>query len=659
MLDPKDEIKQKLDVAEVIGDYIQVKPAGNSLKALCPFHTERTPSFHISRERQTWHCFGCDKGGDIFTFVMEMDGLSFPEALRLLAKKAGVEVPEYKPRPEDHTKERLLAMHDVASAYYAMILAEGEYGKAAREYVAKRNIGADLIAKFRLGAAPDAWDALTTHLTRKGFMEKEMVDGGLALPRKSGAGCVDRFRNRVMIPLCDTAGAVIGFTARQLPSAPTTPDPSSERKGDATGFEDGPKYMNSPETLIYKKGDMLYGLHLAKAGMREKKSIIVVEGNLDVVASHKAGVENIVASSGTALTASQLRTLARYTKQIIFALDEDAAGFAAAKRVLDLAIELQKDPNAPQFEIRCLIIPDGAGKDPDEIVQKDPELWRRIAAHSEDVIEYVFTKRLRMFEDSAGAAKMDARKVFIDELLPYVGRLNRPDSRHLYLLRMSDATHVDLESLQQMLAARVQLEKSKLDKDKMSAGNRESGIGNRGKEQAQTQSPKPNPQKPIPEAPESKYDRSAAFLLGIAIKHEGFVPEILAAVRQELLTGEQWRVLYSGLTSLYNPSEKLPNPSAPQQTLFLRLLSWLAANGHTRETSVVNALAIRIDELLDGLTPPEVRQEAYRNLLIVSQEQTRLTRADLERSIREAELSGDDQKLHELMRAYRDVISRK
>lgn len=638
MLDPKDEIKQKLDVAEVIGDYIQVKPAGNSLKALCPFHTERTPSFHISRERQTWHCFGCDKGGDIFTFVMEMDGLSFPEALRLLAKKAGVEVPEYKPRPEDHTKERLLAMHDVAATYYAMILAEGEYGKAAREYVAKRNIGADLIAKFRLGAAPDAWDALTTHLTRKGFTEKEMVDGGLALPRKSGAGCVDRFRNRVMIPLCDTAGAVIGFTARQLPGA---------------GEDDGPKYMNSPETLIYKKGDMLYGLHLAKAGMREKKSIIVVEGNLDVIASHKAGVENIVASSGTALTSSQLRTLARYTKQIIFALDEDAAGFAAAKRVLDLAIELQKDPNAPQFEIRCLIIPDGAGKDPDEIVQKDPELWRRIAAHSEDVIEYVFTKRLRMFEDSAGAAKMDARKVFIDELLPYVGRLNRLDSRHLYLLRMSDATHVDLESLQQMLAARVQTDKAKAEKDKkIGSGTSASG--------ARADVSVPQPVKPVViEAAETKYDRSAAFLLGIAIKHEGFVPEILAAVRQELLTGEQWRVLYTGLISLYNPSEKLPNPSAPQQTLFSRLLSWLAANGHTRETSVVNALAIRIDELLDGLTPPEVRQEADRNLLIVSQEQTRLTRADLERSIREAELSGDDQRLHELMRAYRDVISRK
>lgn len=631
MLDPKDEIKQKLDVAEVIGDYIQVKPAGNSLKALCPFHTERTPSFHISRERQTWHCFGCDKGGDIFTFVMEMDGLSFPEALRLLAKKAGVEVPEYKPRPEDHTKERLLAMHDVAAAYYSMILTEGEYGKVAREYVAKRNIGADLVAKFRLGASPDAWDALTTHLTRKGFTEKEMVDGGLALPRKSGAGCVDRFRNRLMIPLCDTAGAVIGFTARQLPGV---------------GDDDGPKYMNSPETLIYKKGDMLYGLHLAKAGMREKKSIIVVEGNLDVIASHKAGVENIVASSGTALTSSQLRTLARYTKQIIFALDEDAAGFAAAKRVLDLAIELQKDPNAPQFSIRCLIIPDGAGKDPDEIVQKDPELWRRIAAHSEDVIEYVFTKRLRLFEDSAGAAKMDARKVFIDELLPYVGRLSRPDSRHLYLLRMSDATHVDLESLQQMLAARVQADKTTTDKTK---------VGNKANSVAVA------PLRPTPYAlrPEPHYDRSAAFLLGIAIKHEGFVPEILAAVRQELLTGEQWQVLYSGLASLYNPSEKLPNPSAPQQTLFSRLLSWLAANGHTRETSVVNALAIRIDELLDGLTPPEVRQEADRNLLIVSQEQARLTRAGLERSIREAELSGDDQKLHELMRAYRDIVSRK
>jgi len=631
MLDPKDEIKQKLDVAEVLGDYIQLKPAGvGSLKALCPFHAERTPSFHVSRERQSWHCFGCDKGGDIFSFVMEIDGLTFPEALRHLALKAGVELPAYKPRPEDHTKERLLAMHDVAAKFYASTLADAPFGEAARAYVAKRNIPAELVTKFKLGAAPDSWDALVTCLKRNGFTDAEILQGGLGLQRKSGSGIVDRFRNRMMIPLCDAAGNVVAFTARQLPGATEL---------------DGPKYMNSPETPIYKKGDMLYGLHLAKVGMREKKSIIVVEGNLDVVASHKAGVENIVASSGTALTTSQLRTLARYTKCIIFALDEDAAGFAAAKRVLDLALELQKDPNAPQFEIRCLIIPDGAGKDPDEIVEKDPDLWRTIAVHSEDVIEYVFTKRLRGFEDGSGAAKIEARKALVDELLPYVAKLQRPDSRHLYLLRMSDATHVDIDSLQQMLAAKVV---------KVNIGGA-TAPRTRGNPDVSVKAP----MTALPSVPDTKIDQAAAFLFGVALRYEGFTKEILSVISEEILSNDLWKTLYNALGIVYHAAEQLPQTSAPQQSLFTRLRTWLDAQGKLRETSAVNALALRMDELLVGLSPTEVRQEADRNITIVSQERNRILRSALERDIREAELSGDNETLQQLMRAYRDLTARR
>ncbi len=627
MLDPKEQIKQKLDVAEVLGDYIQLKPAGmGSLKALCPFHTERTPSFHVSRERQSWHCFGCDKGGDIFSFVMEMDGLTFPEALRHLAKKAGVELPAYKPTPQNSMRERLMVMHDVAAMFYQTTLLESAYGEPVRAYIASRGIPADLVSLFRLGAAPNAWDVLVTHLARKGFTEAEMLEGGLALRRKSGSGVVDRFRHRLMIPLCDAGGNVVAFTARQLPGA---------------GEDDGPKYMNSPETLLYKKADLLYGLHLAKAGMREQKCVIVVEGNLDVIASHKAGVTNIVASSGTALTASQLHTLARYTKRIVFALDEDAAGFAAAKRVLEIALAMQKDSSEAPFEMRCLIIPEGAGKDPDEIVQKDPELWKKIAAHSEDVIEYVFTKRLRTFEDVIGAAKIESRKALIDELLPYVARLTRPDERHLYLLRMSDATHVDVESLQQMLAAKVP-------KVPVVPGR------NTAPEKGEVQTvPR------IIDIPDSKLDRAAAFLLGIALRHEGFAAEILATVGEELFTSDAWRRLYIGLRAVYDAAQTLPTNFASQTTLYTRLRTWLETQGHARETSLLNALAIQTDELLVGLSPTEVRQEADRNITIVFQERQRQARALLERDIREAELSGDSERLQSLMRAYRDILSQK
>ncbi len=407
--------------------------------------------------------------------------------------------------------------------------------------------------------------------------------------------------------------------------------------------------QNDYEALVsVKKGDLLYGLHLAKSGMREHKSVIVVEGNLDVVASHKAGVENIVASSGTALTASQLRTLARYTKTIIFALDEDAAGFAAAKRVLDLAIELQADPKNPDFTIRCLIIPDGVGKDPDEIVQKSPELWKKIAAHSEDVIEYVFTKRLRTFEDVAGGAKMTARKDLIDELLPYVARLTRPDTRHLYLLRIGDATHVDLESLQQMLKARTQLSPPK------SVAQLAQGVT--------ADRPSGNPRSPNPPPPstkpDTKTDQAAAFLFGVALKYEGFTSEILSIISEDILTNDLWKVLYRGLRVVYTSGQQLQTP-APQESLFSRLRAWLTSQGHLRETSAVNALALTTDELLAGLTPTEVRQEADNNILLISQEKRRSTRTLLERDIREAELSGDDERLQTLMRAYRDEVSRK
>ncbi|MEK9156985.1 MAG: DNA primase, partial [Patescibacteria group bacterium] len=378
-MEPKDLIKQKLEIAEIISEYVQLKPAGTgSMKGLCPFHTERSPSFHVSRERQLYKCFGCDKGGDIFSFVMEMEGMTFPEALRHLGRRAGVEIPDFRPQTPglQDKRERMLEMYDQAAQYYSLVLREYPNGAVARTYVDTRNISSELRELFRLGAAPDAWDSLTSALKKKGFTDAELVDGGLSLQRKSGEGVVDRFRNRIMVSISDAQGQVIAFTGRVIPGTP--------------GADEGGKYVNSPETLLYKKSDVLYGLHLAKQAIRKTGEVIVVEGNLDVIASHSAGVANVVASSGTALTESQLRQLGRYTRRIIFCLDDDAAGFAAAKRALELGLGLQS--SGEDFDIRCLVIPEGAGKDPDEIVQKNPETWKMIAAHSTSIIEYVFQK---------------------------------------------------------------------------------------------------------------------------------------------------------------------------------------------------------------------------------------------------------------------------
>jgi DNA primase len=621
-MEAKDEIKIKLDVAEVIGEYVPLKPSGSgSMKGVCPFHSERTPSFHVSRERQIWKCFGCDKGGDIFSFIMEMEGMTFPEALRHLADKAGVEIPEYRPTKETDQRDVLRAIHEVAVDYYATSLREYPNGKAIRDYVASRNIDVALIDKFQLGASPDDWDVLSNLLIKKGFSEQAILDSGLGMKRKSGSGLVDRFRNRLMIPLCDASGVVLGFTARVLPGAPS----------------DQAKYMNSPETPLYHKGAMLYGLHLAKAGIRKAGEVIIVEGNLDVIASHKAGVENVVGSSGTALTETQLRMLARYTKRLVFCLDDDAAGFAAAKRVVDLAINLKAADPALQFDVRCLVVPAGVGKDPDEIVQRDPAEWVKIAGDSQEVIEYYFQKVIRMFEEQGGAASVEARRRLIDELMPHIARVNRPDERHLYIMRMADATHVGTDVLQAMV---------------------EEVRGKQPKPAAAT--PKvivspPSGTQAVAAPAINQETQAAALLFGAALRYETYTAPILANVPQELLD-EPWKSLYTSLEVVYNAQQT--QPAAPPQTLFSRLRAYLEGQQQAQAIHTLDAIALRIDEIFAGLTPTRVRAEVENHLALFASAQLMKRRKELESSIRHAEIAGDSSRLTELLAEYSKLISR-
>ncbi len=617
-MEAKEEIKLKLDVAEVIGEYLPLKPAGSgSMKGVCPFHAERTPSFHVSRERQIWKCFGCDKGGDMFSFIMEMEGMTFPEALRFLADKAGVEIPEYRPTKDQDKKDVLKQIHVVAAEYYATSLREYPNGRAVREYVATRNIDAALLDKFQLGASPDDWDVVSNLLLKKGFSEQAILDSGLGLRRKSGSGLVDRFRSRLMIPLCDASGVVLGFTARALPGAPS----------------DQGKYVNSPETALFHKGSMLYGLHLAKTGIRKAGEVIIVEGNLDVIASHKAGVENVVGSSGTALTETQLRTLARYTKRLVFCLDDDAAGFAAAKRVVELAISLRAADPGLQFDVRCLVVPAGVGKDPDEIVQRDPAEWVRIAGDSQEVIEYYFQKVIRMFEEQGGAASVEARRRLIDELLPQIAQVNRPDERHLYLLRMADATHVGTDVLQAMVEEQRKTDqKTKLPDIK--------------KEPAKA---------PIAHINVSPEVQAAALLFGSALRYESFAPAILANVPIELLA-EPWQSLYTALGVVYNAEQT--QPLAPPKTLFSRLRAYLEEQQQVQAIHTLDAVALRIDEIFAGLTPTQVRTEVENHLALFASAQLMKRRKELEAAIRHAELAGDSSKLTELLADYSKLIAR-
>jgi len=322
-MSPAEEVKSRLDIIDVVSEYFPLKPAGANWRARCPFHEERTPSFMVSKSKQIWHCFGCGEGGDIFSFVMKQEGLEFPDALRLLADKAGVRLKAEDPTIRSE-RQRLMALLEAAVVFWSEVLWREVSAKSAMSYlVEERKLKPETIRAWRLGYASDSWEALINHLVKLGYKEEEMIKSGVAIRKMEtrGRGAYDRFRNRIIFPIANTSGQIIGISGRTLSSSETEA-----------------KYVNTPETLLYYKGQVLYGLDKAKTSVKQQNLAIIVEGNMDAIASHETGVANVVASSGTALTQDQVRLLKRFTDNLAFAFDADAAGESATLRGLVMAL---------------------------------------------------------------------------------------------------------------------------------------------------------------------------------------------------------------------------------------------------------------------------------------------------------------------------------
>jgi DNA primase len=384
MNDNVEQIKQKLDIVDFISQYLTLKKAGVNYKAPCPFHNEKTPSLMISAEKQIYKCFGCGESGDIFSFVMKMEGLNFPEALEILANRAGIIIDRHK-SPEIYQKEkdiksRLYKINTLSAQVYNKILLTHESAEGARKYLEKRKITTQIIKDFSLGYAPPT-PILQDFLAKRGFKFNEIRD----------AGSPDRFKNRIIFPIADQMNNVVGFTGRVL-------DPN-----------DQPKYLNTPETTIFHKGRVLYGLNLAKQHIKNAKSAVIVEGQMDVISSHIAGVQNAVASSGTALTIDHLEALSRYTSNIIFAFDQDLAGENAAKKSIQMAIKLG-------LNAKTIIIPKEF-KDAGDIVEKDPNLWKEIIEKSINVLDWLLVKS---FEKINGEMSGQEKKEIAKEILPFL-----------------------------------------------------------------------------------------------------------------------------------------------------------------------------------------------------------------------------------------------
>ncbi len=417
-MDAVEEVKSRLSIEDVISEYVPLKRAGRNWRGLSPFSNEKTASFMVSPEKQIWHDFSSGKGGNMFSFVMEVEGLEFKEALELLARKAGIDIEQYRsaPRAGGPNKERLYQLLELSTKFYQVHFSKS---KSTLEYVLQqRKFSKATALEWRLGYSPNNGSALLNFAKSKGFSEAEIKQAGLSAQNYRG-GTQDMFRGRLMVPLQDAQGRVIGFTARLLDDDPQAP-----------------KYINTPQTVLYDKSRHVYGLHLAKESIRKSNFVVLVEGNLDVIASHQAGVRQVVATAGTALTEQQLKALSRFTGDMRLSFDADKAGLAATERAI---------PIASRVKVSLSIIDIPSGKDPDELIKQDPKFWEAAVGKNKYALDWLIDRYSRELDISSAQGK----RQFSDVLLPVVRGLSDDVERDHYLNLIAETIKVSREALGQ------------------------------------------------------------------------------------------------------------------------------------------------------------------------------------------------------------------
>lgn len=417
MNDQVQEIKNRVDIVELVGTRVALKKAGRHFKGLCPFHSEKSPSFIVSPERQSFKCFGCQEGGDVLTFLQKYDGMSFLESLEFLAKKVGITLTSYRPTAEDSRRKRYLEIMSLASEYYQYLLNKHESGKIAREYLRGRGITNESIEKFGLGYAPSQWRSVSEFLTKKkSYSNEELEEVGLTI--KSGEGrYYDRFRGRVIFPLRDHKGVVVGFSGRTL-------------EQDAKEA----KYINSPETSIYHKSRMLYGLWENREMIRKDDRIVLVEGELDVIPSVQAGVKSVVAIKGSAFTEEQAQLIARYTKNVLMSLDADSAGQEAIKRAVQIADKLDLSIRVVQIK---------GGKDPGDVASENPRSWREMVVGAVLYWDFLIDSATSKVDPKSGMGTEQISK----EVVPALAQISNMVIRAHYARKLAQVLKVPEDSI--------------------------------------------------------------------------------------------------------------------------------------------------------------------------------------------------------------------
>ncbi len=419
-----DEIKQKIDIVDVIGQYVKLTKSGHTMKGLCPFHSEKHPSFFVYPDQQSWHCFGsCNTGGDVFSFIMKKEDIDFGEALKLLADRAGVALESRKGEERREECARLYEANDLAAQYFQEALLKSPEGERARRYIKGRGIGIDSITHFKLGFSPNKWEGLKKHLSERGITAEEMLKAGLVIEKEEDKTTHDRFRNRLMFPISDIQGRVVGFGGRAL-------DDSM------------PKYLNSPQGPTFDKSAVLYGINLAKQAIRKNDLAVIVEGYMDAITAHQNGFDNVVASMGVAITERQMGIIKRLTKNLVLALDADEAGEEAMLRCVGYE-------NTLGAEMRVAVLPDS--KDPDDVIKEDAAAWRGLVEGAIPLVDLHFSKVEAKHDLTTAQGKDNAAK----ELLAIIAQIGSPVRQEHYMQKLASLLGMDKSRLEEALARKA------------------------------------------------------------------------------------------------------------------------------------------------------------------------------------------------------------
>lgn len=567
MQDAKEEVRSRLNIEDVVGQYVQLKRAGRNFKGLSPFTSEKTPSFIVSPDKHIWHDFSSGKGGDVFSFIMEVEGVDFREALEQLARKAGVDLSLYDTKRSGdiaRKKKRLLEANELAARYYQQSLLRNDH---AMQYVFKtRGLDKDIVQTFRIGYAPDDGNALVRALEKKGFSPKELADAGLT-NRYGG----DIFRGRMTVPLMDGSGQVVGFTGRIIRDDPKAP-----------------KYLNTPATLIYDKSRHVFGLSQAKEAIRKEDQSVIVEGNLDVVSSHQAGVTNVVATAGTAMTEWHLKALSRLSHNVKLAFDADKAGLAATERAIPLA-------QAVGVELSIVSLPDLA-KDPDELIQQDVALWRQAIDGAKPVVDWI----LEQYSSREDMTSASGKRRFTSESLRVVSALGDAVEKEHYLRKIAELTDTSLEAVQAKL-------------DELS----------RPQESSKKAVKPPSDQ---PDAP--NFNTPQDNLLAVLVLQPA-TRTLLADVDTDLFEGDERRQLAAYLKKHVDTFTEVPEELQSIETY-------------------VKIVELKAETRYGTWTDSDVQLEAARLLRLLTKEQQKRTTETLLTQLRQAEVDGDEAKAKEL-----------